>query len=469
MKSMKSYKISYFIFKFWQGGLMKKICVLALSFISIQAANIAIIDSGTDMKHEMIASKAWVNASEIPDNGRDEDRNGYQDDINGWNFAEGNNQVIDYKYLDLLNDDIRLFFSVQAKAIKGIATQEEINQMRELLKNEEFLSRIQKFGNFMHGTHVAGISARKSDDAKIIAVKLIPTEVKLPGQKIQEGLVSSDKGFVEKLVKKGIDFLAIQQMNMMEEIGYYVHGHKARVANGSFGTGYSQAKMIVETVYKQLLKKEPTEAEVENYAMYFMNALVKEGVRMPLSAPNTLFVFAAGNDGSDNDLYPTSPTNVKAANTISVAATIDFKSLASFSNYGKTMVDVAAPGVAIRSASPGNEYLEVSGTSQAAPYVAGVAGAVLDINPNLSPGEVKEIIMGTVDFKDFLNGKVSSSGIVNNLRAQRASELSLSSDLSAAILESRNQVSDVVVGESSVLRASQVESGMILPLPSMFR
>lgn len=452
---------------------MKKIykagCAVLLTCLSVNAATIAIIDSGTDMKHEMISPKAWINTSEIPDNGRDEDRNGYQDDVYGWNFAESNNQVIDYKYLDLLNDDIRLFFSVQAKAIKGIATEEEINQMRELLKNEEFLSRIQKFGNFMHGTHVAGISARKSDDAKILAAKLIPTEVKLPGQKFRQELISTDKGFVEKLVKKGIDFLAVTQMNMMEEIAYYIDGHKARVANGSFGTGYPQAKMIVETVYKQLLKKEPTPAEVENYAKYFINALVKEGMRMPKAAPNTLFVFAAGNDGINNDVYPTSPTNVKASNTISVAATIDFDRLASFSNYGKQMVDVAAPGVAIKSASPGNEYLEVSGTSQAAPYVAGVAGAILDINPKLTPEQVKEIILGTVDLKEFLNEKVLTSGIVNNLRAQRAAELSLNHTVGESIKESRTQVSDVKTEKSMDFGISQIEAGMILPLPSMFK
>lgn len=447
-------------------NIYKTGCIL-LTYLSVNAATIAIIDSGTDMKHEMIAPKAWMNASEIPENNRDEDRNGYQDDIYGWNFAESNNKVIDYKYLDLLNDDIRKFFAIQARAIKGIATPEEITEMRELLKNEEFLSRIQKFGNFMHGTHVAGISARKSEEAKILAVKLIPTEVKLPGQKISESALS-DKSFVEKLVKKGIDFLAVSQMNLMEEIGYYVHGHQARVANGSFGTGYAQAKMIVETVYKELLKKEPTPAEVENYAKYFINALVKEGMRMPLSAPNTLFVFAAGNDGTDNDVYPTSPTNVKAANTISVAATIDYTSLASFSNYGKTMVDVAAPGVAIRSASPGDEYLEVSGTSQAAPYVAGVAGAILDVNPKLTPAEVKSIILGTVDYKEFLAQKVLTSGIVNNDRAIRAAELTLNHSILVAIKESRSQVLDVMTRESVALK-SQLEAGMVLPLPSMFR
>lgn len=441
-------------------------CILALGLnvVSVKAATIAIIDSGTDMQHEVIAPKAWVNASEIPGNNRDEDRNGYQDDIYGWNFAESNNQVIDYKYLDLINDDIRLFFAVQAKAIKGIATQEEINQMRELLKNEEFLARIQKFGNFMHGTHVAGISASKSEDAKILAVKLIPTEVKLPGQKLAE---SADKGLVETLVKKGIDALAKAQMTTLEEIAYYVAGHQATVANGSFGTGYPQAKMIVETVYKQILKKDPTAEDVEKYAKYFINALIKEAIRIPNAAPKTLFVFAAGNDGLNNDIYPTSPTNVQADNVISVAATIDFGALAPFSNYGEKMVDVAAPGVSIKSSIPGNDYLEVSGTSQAAPYVAGVAGLILDTNSKLTPKQVKAILMKTVDVKDFLNGKVSTSGVVNKERAFKAAELSLSMSVEEAISESRILINDIPAKEIGPV-STQFEKGMVLPLPTLF-
>ena len=56
---------------------------------------------------EALIPYAWVNPVDIADNNRDEDGNGYQDDVHGWNFAEGNNEVIDYSYLGLLNDDIR--------------------------------------------------------------------------------------------------------------------------------------------------------------------------------------------------------------------------------------------------------------------------------------------------------------------------------------------------------------------------
>ena len=82
---------------------------------------------------------------------------------------------------------------------------------------------------------------------------------------------------------------------------------------------------------------------------------------MVMSSPRTLFVFAAGNDGTNNDKYPTSPANIDSPNSISVAATLDRSKLASFSNYGKKTVDVAAPGVSILSAAPGDNYIKVSG------------------------------------------------------------------------------------------------------------
>jgi subtilisin family serine protease len=437
---------------------------LLLTALNSNAANIAIIDSGTDMKHEMIAPKAWINALEIPDNGRDEDRNGYQDDVYGWNFAESNNQVIDYSYLGTLNDDIKKFFSVQAKAIRGTVTEAELNWMREKVKDEAFIKKLSVYGNFMHGTHVAGISARMSDDAKILAAKLIPTEVKLP---FMLGQNPTNKGFIEKLVKKGIDLLASQQMTMMEEIAAYVDSHKMTVANGSFGTGYPQAKMIVETVYKQVLRKDPTEADVKKYASYFIESLVKHGSKMLTAAPKTLFVFAAGNDGLNNDEFGTSPANLKGDNVITVAATVGYDSIASFSNYGAKMVDVAAPGVAIMSAAPGNEYIEVSGTSQAAPFVAGVAGKILDINPELTPKEVKMILKGTVDKKDFLVEKVTTAGIVNTDRAVRAATLSLKMTVADSVNQSRVDILDMPTKKSAATPI--MVPGMVRPLPSGFK
>jgi len=68
--------------------------------------------------------------------------------------------------------------------------------------------------------------------------------------------------------------------------------------------------------------------------------------------PNTLYVVAAGNDGTDNDVMPQDPCNVPLPNVLCVAALDADGGLAGFSNYGATTVDVAAPGVSIQSTVP---------------------------------------------------------------------------------------------------------------------
>ena len=140
---------------------------------------------------------------------------------------------------------------------------------------------------------------------------------------------------------------------------------------------------------------------------------------------------------------PTSPTNIEADNVISVGATYKYDFIAPFSNYGIMTVDVAAPGMLINSAIPGGEYLPVSGTSQAAPYVANIAAQIKDINPDLSPKEIKTILMGTVDHKSFLVDKIKSKGIVNLARATFAAKMTLSAGVSNAIEIANNFIIDV--------------------------
>src|SRR5262249_31173429 len=150
----------------------------------------------------------------------------------------------------------------------------------------------------------------------------------------------------------------------------------------------------------------------KEYAAYFVQKIADESKAFVGASPDTLFVFAAGNDGTDNDTVPVSPANVKADNTISVAATQGVAKLASFSNFGRTKVEVAAPGVAIESSIPGDAHLAMSGTSMAAPFVTNVAGLVKDANKALKATDVKRVLMETVDVKSFLADKVATSGIV---------------------------------------------------------
>lgn len=130
-----------------------------------------------------------------------------------------------------------------------------------------------------------------------------------------------------------------------------------------------------------------------------------------------LFVAAAGNNSENADRFPHYPSGYQLPNVLSVAALDRRDQLASFSNYGPKTVHVAAPGKEILSTWLDGGYEEHSGTSMATPFVAGVAGLILSVEPNLSTKELRERIINSVDKLDTLQGKVSSAGRVNAARA----------------------------------------------------
>lgn len=449
--------------------LVTLLLVTACLSLDAYAVNIGIVDSGTDLRHVDLMKKAWVNPGEVAGNKADDDSNGYVDDVNGWNFAENNNQVIDYKYLGTFSPDVYKFFEVQYRIIIGKATEDDKAWYKSKRDDQNFIAELGKFGNFIHGTHVAGIAAKGADAAVIMAAKLIPTEAGLGFFDVNRGMkpfMLEDDGIdpiMDMLIRMGLDKLADQQMSSLKTVGEYVAKTGMRVANCSFGTSMEVARMIIRQLLPMVINRDPTEEEVEIYAKYFMEKVVDKSKAFVDAAKNTLFVMAAGNDGTDNDEFPSSPANVKKTNTITVAATYEYNRLAVFSNYGKKMVEVAAPGVGIKSSIPGNEYLMVSGTSQAAPFVANIAGRILDINPKLNFDEVKAIIMGTVDKKDYLTDKVKAGGIANTDRAVEAAKLSLGSSVADAIQKSRGAVADV-----PVTAIKTKFEGFVIPLTPMF-
>ncbi len=129
-----------------------------------------------------------------------------------------------------------------------------------------------------------------------------------------------------------------------------------------------------------------------------------------------LFVAAAGNAGTNNDSDPEYPASYDLDNIISVAAIDNAGQMAYFSCFGKTSVDVAAPGVNVYSSIPGG-YESWSGTSMAAPHVSGVAALLMSANPGMTYAQVKERIMKTSKPIGALRGKVASAGLVNAYHA----------------------------------------------------
>ena len=130
-----------------------------------------------------------------------------------------------------------------------------------------------------------------------------------------------------------------------------------------------------------------------------------------------LFVAAAGNNASDNDLLPFYPASYSLDNIISVAASDHNDRLASFSNFGLLNTYLTAPGVDILSTTPSNTFDFFSGTSMAAPHVSGVAALLWADDPSLTYMQVKERILGSVDEIPNLHGRALTAGRLNALNA----------------------------------------------------
>jgi subtilisin family serine protease len=212
-----------------------------------------------------------------------------------------------------------------------------------------------------HGTHVAGtIGARGNNGVGVTGVNW---RVKLMAVK-----AGDDEGFLEEA--------------WIVEAFQYACANGAKVINGSFGGPGGNA---------------------------ILNAIN--------ACPNALFVFAAGNAGTNNDASPVYPCSYGAPNIVCVAATDANDTRASFSNYGANNVDLAAPGVNILSTVPGGAYDSWAGTSMAAPHVAGAAALVLASRPSLTPVELRRALLLSADSKPSLTGHVATGGRLNVLRA----------------------------------------------------
>ena len=138
-----------------------------------------------------------------------------------------------------------------------------------------------------------------------------------------------------------------------------------------------------------------------------------------------LHVIAAGNSNYDNDKRDNFPSNYDLDNIVAVAATTRNDERASFSQWGATKVDVAAPGHQIWSTIPGGKYGNKSGTSMATPHVSGVAGLIASAYPNASNAEIKERLIKGSDPVPALVDVSVSDGRVNAAK-------SLEKDLVAA-------------------------------------
>jgi subtilisin family serine protease len=321
---------------------------------------VAVIDTGIDYTHPDLYLNVWINQGEIPTAVRstlvDSDSDGII------TFRDLNNPVNAGKVADSNHNGYIDGKDILAAWSNG--NDQDGNGYKDDLVGWDFINNDNDpFDDNGHGTHVSGTIGGLGNNG--VGVAGINWSVSLMALKF---LGANGSGYISD---------AVAALN-------YAVANGASVSNNSWsGGGYTQT---------------------------MANALAAA------RSAGHIFVAAAGNDGLNSDVSTNYPSGYNLDNVIAVAATDRKDHLASFSNYGATSVDLAAPGVSIRSTVPGG-YATYNGTSMATPHVTGVVALLRTLHPNWSYRQILDQILGTTDPVSGLQGKVATGGRLNAYRA----------------------------------------------------
>ncbi|MFW5871124.1 MAG: S8 family serine peptidase [Verrucomicrobiota bacterium] len=285
-------------------------------------------------------------------------------------------------------------------------------------------------GNIVIGVLDTGIDYNHSD----LADNMWVNEEEIPGN----GIDDDNNGYVDDVY--GWDFYDNDNDPASDNAhGTHVAGTIAAVGNNTNGVagvlwesrimalrfmgedGGTTSDAIDALEYMSMMKQRGVDVRIGNHS--WGGGEFSDSLRLALEDHGNsgiLAVCAAGNDGNNTDVYPMYPASYDLDNIISVAATDSGDVLAYFSNYGSTTVDLVAPGVSIFSALPDNGYGYGSGTSMAAPHVAGAAGLLWNYAAVATYGEIKEAILQGTDPVSSLDGTTVSGGRLNVYKAMKA-------------------------------------------------
>jgi len=282
-----------------------------------EGVRIAIIDSGIDRSIDQLSDSMWRNPGETPGNGRDDDGNGYIDDVYGWDFRDGDND------------------SLSGSALHP------------------------------HGTIVASIIAARPGDLPIVGIA--------PGVRIMD----------VRFLDSTNSFRAADWDAFTDAVNYAVD-------NG--------ARIINMSIYAN--GRPPQD---------FERALARAVAR------GVIVVGITGNRGEATVMYPG-----RFEEVLAVSATTESDLLANFSNRGDE-VALCAPGQSVTALSIGGNATNQSGTSFAAPHVAGVLALMLSFAPSLSGPEAVSILLETAsDLGPRGNDDMYGAGLVDALAALQA-------------------------------------------------
>ncbi|MES2513348.1 MAG: S8 family serine peptidase [Bacteroidota bacterium] len=423
---------------------------------------VGVLDSGVDYNHEDLKDIVWTNPGEIAGNGIDDDKNGYIDDIHGWNFMgnkDGTNVAKDNLELTRVYKDLKAKYDGKTEA--SMKTKEEKKEFKywELVKADYDKSYAEAEGKYNQYKYmrdaVAGvydkIKKEKGVD-KITLEDLKAFEAKELKEKqgkaiaVAQSTTGEDPNDLLDELNDAVKALDLYNYDLNAAdsraiVGdnynditekYYGNGdckgpgafHGTHVAgiiaaarkNGMGMDGVADNVRIMSV--RCVPDGDERDKDVANAIRYAVDngavilnmsfgkkyspgkKAIDEAVKYAESK-GVLLIHAAGNASEDVDEithYPSKKLeNGKIPSNFMEVGALSWKPddaiVAPFSNYGKKTVDVFAPGVDIHSTIPdNNQYKDASGTSMAAPVVAGVAAVLKSYFPSLTPKQIIKIL-----------------------------------------------------------------------------
>lgn len=417
----------------------------ALKGRKAQTVIVGVVDSGVDINHEDLKSIIWTNPKEIPNNGIDDDKNGYVDDVHGWNFLgeinqdnleyvrilkKGNTSDPDYKRAEEkydkefkdANEKIELYSQIKERIAQSDALIQKHLGKKEY--TEEDLDKIDASSLQLLGA-VRGMKYLLSNGVSVKeTLEELSEGIKHYEDRLKYGL---NKEFnPRKVLNDNPDDITDKIYGNNNVIGPTAEGalHGTHVAGIIAAVRHNNIGIdgVADHVRIMPVRTVPDGDEYDKDVALALRYAIDNGAKVINTSfgkefsphkewvydalkyaaeKDVLIVNAAGNDTKNVDVQLTFPDdNINGKEFTDTMITIGALNyeynenlVASFSNYGKNNVDLFSPGVQIYATVPENKYKFLDGTSMAAPEVAGVAALIRAYFPKLKAREVKQILM----------------------------------------------------------------------------
>lgn len=340
---------------------------------------LGIWDSGVDA--DIYKDKMWTNTKEIPNNKKDDDKNGFVDDVHGiaWGLHSDKETSLLFPVGDVTTE--RPVLQRRMKGLEDIGSNvdsPEAKEVRELMRSlkpdsmKPVFENIGKYGNYCHGTHVAGIASHGNAYARLLAARITFDYHMMPEKptvKLANKEAKSEMATVDYFKRNGVRVVNMSWGNSLKSV------EGALEANNVGKTPEARKKMAREIF------------EITRVALF-------DAIK---NAPNILFVTAAGNANNDVKFDEFYPSSFELPNMLTVGAVDQAGEETSFTSFGRT--DVYANGFEVMSYVPGGDQMKLSGTSMASPNVMNLAAKLLAKKPDLTVAQLKDLIIKGCDEK----------------------------------------------------------------------